>query len=355
MDVRVEHISKAFGEYTALDRVSVTIPSGRLTALLGPSGSGKTTLLRVIAGIEAPDAGRIRFGETDVTDLPIRDRRVGFVFQDYALFDHMTVADNIAFGLTVRRAARRAAPPQIEARVRDLLARVLLDGLASRYPKQLSGGQRQRVALARALAPEPQMLLLDEPFGALDARVRAELRGWLRRLHDEMHLTSVFVTHDQEEALEVADQIVVMSQGKIEQAGAPDDVFDQPASAFVMDFLGGVNILQGRAERDHAVFGELVLPYAGPATGPARAYVRGHDLVLRRPAAGSGDVTAVPVVVERVRRVGITTRVLVHSEEHGELTAEVPHRELEQLGVERGSRLVAHVRSARIFVQGEPS
>jgi sulfate transport system ATP-binding protein len=348
MDVKVEHINKAFGEYPALNDVSVTIPSGKLTAMLGPSGSGKTTLLRVIAGIDTPDSGRVRFGDTDVTELAIRDRRVGFVFQDYALFDHMTVADNVAFGLSVRG----RATSQIEARVRDLLARVQLASLADRYPKQLSGGQRQRVALARALAPEPQLLLLDEPFGALDARVRAELRSWLRRLHDELHLTSVFVTHDQEEALEVADQIVVMSQGKIEQAGAPDDVFDRPASAFVMDFLGGVNILEGHVHGDHAVFGDVVLPYAGEAVGPARAYVRGHDLVLHRPAAGSGNVSTMPVVVERVRRCGITARVLVHSEEHGELTAEVPHRELAGLGLERGTRLVAHIRSARIFPQG---
>ena len=345
MDVTVEQISKAFGEYPALDKVSVTIPSGKLTALLGPSGSGKTTLLRIIAGIDTADRGRVRFGETDVTELPVRSRGVGFVFQDYALFDHMTVAENVAFGLSVRR----AAPAQIEARVRELLGRVQLGGLASRYPKQLSGGQRQRVALARALAPDPRLLLLDEPFGALDARVRAELRGWLRRLHDELHLTSVFVTHDQEEALEVADQIVVMSAGKIEQSGAPDDVFDHPASAFVMDFLGGVNVLEGCVQGDRAVFGDFVLPYDGSSDGRARAYVRGHDLVLRAEPANDD---AVPVVVERIRRRGITARVLVHSEEHGELTAEVPHRELAALGAERGSRLYARVRSARIFVQG---
>jgi sulfate/thiosulfate transport system ATP-binding protein len=348
MDVRVDQIYKAFGEYPALDHVSVTIPSGQLTALLGPSGSGKTTLLRVIAGIEAPDRGRVKFGNTDVTNLPVRSRGVGFVFQDYALFDHMTVAENIAFGLSVRKAALS----QIDARVRDLLARVQLSGLASRYPKQLSGGQRQRVALARALAPDPQLLLLDEPFGALDARVRAELRGWLRRLHDELHLTSVFVTHDQEEALEVADQIVVMSSGKIEQAGAPDEVFERPASAFVMDFLGGVNVLEGHANGEHAVFGNVILPYEGSDTGRARAFVRGEDLVLRQPASGD-DVAAVQVTVERVRRRGITARVLVHSEEHGELTAEVPHREIEELGVERGSKLVVEVRSARIFVDRE--
>jgi sulfate transport system ATP-binding protein len=233
MHVEIDGIAKAFGEFPALDQVTTRIPDGKLVALLGPSGSGKTTLLRVIAGIEAPDRGRIRYGETDVTDHPIQVRRVGFVFQDYALFDHMTIADNIGFGLSVRKAPKR----EIAARVRDLLERVQLVGLDSRYPRELSGGQRQRVALARALAPDPQLLLLDEPFGALDARVRAELRGWLRRLHDDLKLTSIFVTHDQEEALEVADQIVVMNAGKIEQVGSPADVLDRPANAFVSDFF----------------------------------------------------------------------------------------------------------------------
>ena len=339
MDVEVEHITKAFGAYAALDDVSVAIPAGRLVALLGPSGSGKTTLLRVIAGIEAPDGGHVRFGAADVTERSIQERRVGFVFQDYALFEHMTVAENIAFGLRIRR----TPPDALGARVRDLLARVQLGGLDQRYPAQLSGGQRQRVALARALAPDPQLLLLDEPFGALDARVRAELRAWLRRIHDELHLTSVFVTHDQDEALEVADQLVVMNHGRIEQVGAPDEVFDRPASAFVMDFLGGANILHGRVTGDGAVFGDLVLPYDGAGRGTARAYVRGHDLVLRKGGAG------LPVVVERIRRVGVAARVLLRSEDHGELTAELPHHELATLGIERGAALVAEVRSARVF------
>jgi sulfate transport system ATP-binding protein len=356
--VAVDGVTKAFGEYPALADISVELPAGQLVALLGPSGSGKTTLLRVIAGIEAPDRGAIRFDGEDVTARPIRERGVGFVFQDYALFDHMTVADNVAFGLSVRR--RPAG--EIEARVRELLARVQLAGLAGRFPRQLSGGQRQRVALARALAPSPRLLLLDEPFGALDARVRAELRGWLRRLHDELHLTSVFVTHDQEEALEVADRIVVMHEGRIEQVGPPDEVFDRPASAFVMDFLGGVNVLEGVLVGERAVFGSVVLPVDERdrgASGPARAYVRGHDLVLA-PAAGAdaaalraaGEARELPVTVERVRRAGSTARVVVRSAEHGELVAELPHGELAGLGVTRGAALVARVRAARVFAGG---
>ncbi len=346
MKIDVENISKTFGEYPALENVSVSIPSGQLVALLGPSGSGKTTLLRLIAGIEEPDRGCVRFDGVDVTRRPIQNRKVGFVFQDYALFDHMTVAENIAFGLSVRSVERRL----IEARVRDLISRVQLDGLSQRFPQQLSGGQRQRVALARALAPDPVMLLLDEPFGALDARVRAELRSWLRRLHDELHLTSVFVTHDQEEALEVADQIVVMNVGAIEQIGAPTAVFDEPASAFVMDFLGGVNVLRGQVSGTQGVFGDLVLPWNGAGEGPARAYVRGHDLLLRKE---HGDGPGLPVVVSRIRRVGVAARVLVTTHLHGELTAELPHRELATLGVERGAKLFAQVRSARIFIRNE--
>ena len=236
MTVSVARLTKRFGDFTALDNVSLDARPGEFLALLGPSGSGKTTLLRVIAGIEAPDGGRIHYGEVDVIDHPIQARRIGFVFQDYALFDHMTVGDNIGFGLSVRGKPKA----EIAARVRELLERVQLVGLAGRYPRELSGGQRQRVALARALAPDPQLLLLDEPFGALDARVRAELRGWLRRLHDELKLTSIFVTHDQEEALEVADEIVVLSAGKIEQVGAPTDVLDRPANSFVADFFSYV-------------------------------------------------------------------------------------------------------------------
>ena len=351
VEIRVDHIIKAFGEFPALDDVGVAIPSGRLVALLGPSGSGKTTLLRIIAGIDTPDRGSIRFDGADVTETSIQARRVGFVFQDYALFDHMTVGQNVGFGLSVRGRPRS----EIDARVRDLLARVQLHGLSERYPKQLSGGQRQRVALARALAPDPRLLLLDEPFGALDARVRAELRGWLRRLHDDLGLTTIFVTHDQEEALEVADQIVVMNGGRVEQVGAPDDVFDRPASAFVMDFLGGANVLYGTVDGERAVFGDVVLPYGGGGSGPARAFVRGPDLVLHN--VPSESLRGFPrtegvlhVTVERVRRVGVAARVFVSTQDHGELTAELPHHELAGRGIERGARLVARVRSARVFL-----
>jgi sulfate transport system ATP-binding protein len=340
MEIRVEHVSKSFGELAAVDDVSLAIPSGALVALLGPSGSGKTTLLRVIAGLETPNQGSVFVGDKDITTSPIQSRGIGFVFQDYALFDHMTVAENVAFGLSVRK----KPAVEIRARVIELLQRVQLEGLAERFPNQLSGGQRQRVALARALAPGPRVLLLDEPFGALDARVRAELRGWLRRLHDDLHITSVFVTHDQEEALEVADQIVVLDRGKIEQVGTPIEVFDQPASAFVMEFLGGANVLNGEVKNDRAIFGELSLPWTGTGSGPARAFVRGHDLELAR----SGD--GLPVTIEHVREVGITARVTVTHTQHGELVIELPRHRLAELALARGDQATATVRIARVFL-----
>jgi sulfate transport system ATP-binding protein len=349
MQITVDNVSKAFGELPALTRVDVTIPSGSLVALLGPSGSGKTTLLRVIAGIEAPDRGRILFGDDDVTDRPVRERKIGFVFQDYALFDHMTVAQNIAFGLAVRKQSRLAQ----DVRVRELLELVQLDGLGARLPRQLSGGQRQRVALARALAPEPQVLLLDEPFGALDARVRQELRGWLRRLHDTLHVTSVFVTHDQDEALEVADRIVVMNHGKVEQVGEPEAVFDQPASAFVMDFLGGVNVVRGDADGDAGTFGPLTLPADG-VRGPAAAYVRTRDLELvpgGGTASGAEAVTALAAKITRVRRIGVGVRVDLAAAGALELTAELPDRDFTALGVAVGDAVTARVLRARVFAK----
>lgn len=342
MKVEVDALRVRFGEVAAVAGVSLAIESGELVALLGPSGSGKTTLLRAIAGLATPEAGRVRFGGDDVTGTPVRERGVGFVFQDYALFEHMTVEDNVAFGLAVRKTDKR----RIAERVAELLSRVQLDGFGSRMPRELSGGQRQRVALARALAPEPRLLLLDEPFGALDARVRAELRGWLRRLHDELRVTSVFVTHDQDEALEVADRVVVMNAGRVEQAGTPDELFDTPATAFVMEFLGGTNTLAGgRVAGAVARFGALELPATGHADGPARAFVRSHDLVLARDPNGA----SMPVTVAHVRRVGVAARVVVTHPDHGELVAELPARDVSALGVERGARLHAHVRSARIF------
>ncbi|MEY3748067.1 MAG: hypothetical protein RL194_1526, partial [Pseudomonadota bacterium] len=246
MSIEIKNITKQFGSFNALNNVSVDVPSGELVALLGPSGCGKTTLLRIIAGLETPDSGSIHFHGEETTDRNVRERQVGFVFQHYALFRHMTVFENVAFGLRVRPKKTRPSEAEIHRRVHELLNLVQLDWLADRYPPQLSGGQRQRIALARALAVEPKVLLLDEPFGALDAKVRKDLRRWLRRLHDELHITSVFVTHDQEEALEVADRIVVMNQGNVEQIGTPQDVYDQPASPFVYQFLGNVNLFHSR-------------------------------------------------------------------------------------------------------------
>ncbi|MEP6697983.1 MAG: sulfate ABC transporter ATP-binding protein [Pseudonocardiales bacterium] len=247
MAISVSHVSKAFGTFTALNDVSVDIASGSLTALLGPSGGGKSTLLRIIAGLETPDSGTVMIGGEDATDLPPQRRRVGFVFQHYAAFKHMTVYRNVAFGLTIRKRPKE----EIRTRVEELLELVHLDGMAERYPAQLSGGQRQRMALARALAVQPDVLLLDEPFGALDAQVRKELRTWLRRLHDEMHVTTVFVTHDQEEAMDVADSIAVLAAGEVVQKGTPDDLYDRPANDFVMSFLGPVTTVRGRLARPH--------------------------------------------------------------------------------------------------------
>ena len=280
MSIQALNISKRFGQFAALDNVDLEIPSGELVALLGPSGSGKTTLLRVIAGLEFADAGSVQFDGRDISDRTARERRVGFVFQHYALFRHMTVFENIAFGLRVRPRESRPSKEQIAAKVHELLKLIQLETLAQRYPSQLSGGQRQRVALARALAVEPSVLLLDEPFGALDAKVRLELRRWLRQLHDEIHITSVFVTHDQEEALEVADRVVVMNQGRIEQMGSPEEVYNFPATPFVYNFLGNVNLFHGRLEGDQAYIHE-------GATGHV-VYVRPHLLDIdRAPNGGS--------------------------------------------------------------------
>ena len=291
MSVEVENIRKVFGTYTALDDVSLRVKSGQLTALLGPSGSGKTTLLRIIAGLEYADAGsgRIKFHGEDVTVVPAGKRKVGFVFQHYALFRHMTVFENIAFGLRVRR--RRERPPEAEIgrRVRKLLKLVQLESHAGRYPHQLSGGQRQRIALARALAVEPKVLLLDEPFGALDAKVRKELRRWLRLFHDEINLTTVFVTHDQEEALEIADEVVIMNQAKVEQVGTPQEVYDRPASPFVYEFLGNVNVLRAQAlaaARAHE-------PGAVAVEADGQVYVRPHDIEVLPHKPGAAGIVAV--------------------------------------------------------------
>jgi sulfate/thiosulfate transport system ATP-binding protein len=286
VSIIVKEVTKRFGKFTALDRVSVEVHDGCLLALLGPSGSGKTTLLRVIAGLEVPDSGAVFSHDEDVTHRSARERNVGFVFQHYALFRHMNVFENIAFALRVRGRPEQ----QVRERVRELLHLIRLEGLERRLPAQLSGGQRQRVALARALAAQPRVLLLDEPFGALDTRVRQELRDWLRRLHDDLGATTVLVTHDQDEAFAVADRVVVMRGGRVEQAGTPQEVFEHPASAFVMDFLGNVNVFPGQVQNGRALLGHLEVDYPDyphDESRPANGYVRPHELEIERSAGPS--------------------------------------------------------------------
>ena len=310
--ITAHHITKSFGDFTALDDVSMEIPSGSLTALLGPSGSGKSTLLRVIAGLERPDAGSVEIDGRDATALPPQRRGVGFVFQHYAAFKHMTVRENVAFGLKVARRPKA----EIRARVDELLELVQLPGLADRYPAQLSGGQRQRMALARSLAVQPSVLLLDEPFGALDARVRKELRAWLRHLHDEVHVTTVFVTHDQEEAMEVADRIVVMNHGRIEQVGGPRDLYEHPANAFVMGFIGPVTRL-----------GEL--------------FIRPHDVEVRRQPNG----TTSEAMVERLVHLGFEVRADLVLHDGQRLQAQLSREDADELELAQGQ--IVWVRPSR--------
>ena len=289
MSIEIRNVSKNFNAFKALNEINLDIQSGELVALLGPSGCGKTTLLRIIAGLETPDAGSIVFHGEDVSQHDVRDRNVGFVFQHYALFRHMTVFDNVAFGLRMKPKRERPSEKQIAEKVHELLNMVQLDWLADRYPEQLSGGQRQRIALARALAVEPKILLLDEPFGALDAKVRKELRRWLRKFHDEIHLTTIFVTHDQEEALEIADEVVIMNQAKVEQVGTPQEVYDRPASPFVYEFLGNVNVLRAQA------LASVGAHDAGAPTLEAdgQVYVRPHDIEVQPHATGAPGIAAV--------------------------------------------------------------
>ena len=309
MSIRVQHIMKKFGAFAALNDVTLDFPTGQLVGLLGPSGCGKTTLLRIIAGLESADGGRVFLDGEDASNAHVRERQVGFVFQHYALFRHMTVFDNVAFGLRVKPRGQRPSESTIRARVRELLDLVQLSALARRYPTQLSGGQRQRVALARALAVEPRVLLLDEPFGALDAKVRKELRRWLRKLHDVLHITSIFVTHDQEEALEVSDRVVLMNHGRVEQVGAPQEVYEQPASPFVYSFLGAVNLFHGRVQDHHLHVGEGRLPVGHNGFQPgaeALGFVRPHELDIETNPAETAGIAA---RVERVLVFGSTARV----------------------------------------------
>jgi len=336
MQIQIRDIHKAFGSFPALKGVNLDIHSGELIALLGPSGSGKTTLLRTIAGLEYQDHGRILFGGEDIARRPVRERGVGFVFQHYALFKHMTVGDNIAFGLRVREGKTRPTEAAIKQRVAELLELVQLAGLDQRYPSQLSGGQRQRVALARALAIEPKVLLLDEPFGALDAKVRKDLRRWLRELHDKTGYTTIFVTHDQEEALELADRVVVMNQGRIEQVGGTDEVYERPATPFVFDFLGSVNILSGevRGRALHLNGSSFELDSIHPA-GAVDVYVRPHDFQLVADGAPGLDA-----VVRTVQRTGATVRISVSLHTQDEpVELELSHLDPQARGRKSGEAL----------------
>ncbi len=339
MSITIQNISKRFGNFVALDNINLEIPTGELVALLGPSGCGKTTLLRIIAGMETADGGEVLFSGQEATHLHARDRNVGFVFQHYALFRHMTVFENVAFGLRVKPRKERPAEAEIRKRVMDLLGLVQLDWLADRYPSQLSGGQRQRIALARALAVEPKVLLLDEPFGALDTKVRKELRRWLRRLHDEMHISSVFVTHDQEEALEVADRVVVMNHGRIEQIGSPDAVYSNPASPFVYQFLGNVNVFHSRLHGEWADVG---------AAGEGVAFVRPHEIDIEHaPVAGGLEA-----LVQDVHAIGPTVRVeLLHGKEV--VDVELTRERADTLGIANGQRVWLKPRQMKVFAQGE--
>jgi sulfate transport system ATP-binding protein len=316
MSIAIQQVAKRFGSFVALDDVSLAIASGSLTALLGPSGSGKSTLLRVIAGLEQPDSGNVSILGEDTTHLSPQKRGVGFVFQHYAAFKHLTVRDNVAFGLKIRKRPRA----EIRTRVDELLALVQLDNFAHRYPSQLSGGQRQRMALARALAIEPKVLLLDEPFGALDARVRKELRAWLRRLHDDVHVTTVFVTHDQEEAMEVADRVAVMNEGRIEQTGKPRDLYEHPANEFVMSFVGSVNRL-------------------------GDSFVRPHDVEIRLAPNGATR----EAIVRRVLYLGFEVRIELALRDGQELWAQVSRNEIDKLGLEAGQAIFIRAAREQVF------
>ena len=347
MSIEVRNITKGFGSFTALNHVDLEIPTGELVALLGPSGSGKTTLLRIIAGLEVADAGTVRFDGDDITDRSARERRVGFVFQHYALFRHMTVFENIAFGLQVRPARLRPPKETIREKVHELLRLIQLEGLAQRYPSQLSGGQRQRVALARALAVEPSVLLLDEPFGALDAKVRVELRRWLRQLHDEIHITSVFVTHDQEEALEVADRVVVMNQGRIEQVGPPDQVYDHPVSPFVYQFLGNVNLFHGRVDDGQASFHHRAAP-AGETLPDQETlvYVRPHFLEIHRQPNGGSHFRA---VIKHINRAGPVVKIDALTEWGDLVQVELPQEKFRELRLSRNEAVFLIPKEMKVF------
>lgn len=340
MSITITNLNKQFGTYKALNDINLEVNSGELLALLGPSGCGKTSLLRIIGGLDVADSGKLLFHGEDVEQRNARERNVGFVFQHYALFRHMTVFENVAFGLRVKPKKERQNEAVIRHRVHELLNLIQLDWLADRYPSQLSGGQRQRIALARALAVEPKILLLDEPFGALDAQVRKELRRWLRRLHDDLHITSIFVTHDQEEALEVADRVVVMNKGKIEQIGTPDEVYAAPATPFVYQFIGSVNLFHSR---DHAPWAEL--------HGEAVAYVRPHDIEISRIQQNNKSLQ---VEVKLVRAIGSVVRVEVAADGSSEfIEIELSRERFDTSPLVHGDKIFIRPRQFRVFQTGE--
>jgi len=365
VSVRVQAMTKRFGlrqEVVGVDQVSFSAPEHCITSLLGPSGSGKSTLLRLVAGLEVPDAGKVEIHGQDVTNTPVRERRVGFVFQNYALFRHMTVFDNVAFGLSVRRAAKS----EIQGRVERLLALVQLSGYERRLPDQLSGGQRQRIALARALATEPRVLLLDEPFGALDARVRVELREWLRSMHEQTQVTTLLVTHDQEEALELSQHVVLLSNGQIQQAGTPSELYENPSSGFVASFLGGAKVLTGSVEQGRASFGTIGLSASVDLADGARveAFVRPQDVRLEKvqagpivePSQGSERAPATPPAdsgareawVERLVKVGSYVKLSVVLPGGDRLSVQMPRHEVEERGIAQGDRVLLEVRHVKV-------
>jgi sulfate transport system ATP-binding protein len=333
MGIAVENVTKKYGSFYAVDNVSLEVKTGSLVALLGPSGSGKSTLLRIIAGLEAPDKGQIWLNGENATYKSVQERNIGFVFQNYALFKHLTVRENVAFGLDIRKISKN----KINQRIEELLQLVRLEGLGDRYPSQLSGGQRQRVALARALAVKPQILLLDEPFGALDAKVRKELRMWLRQLHEEVHVTTVFVTHDQEEAMEIADEIVVMNQGCVEQVGTPTEIYDYPATPFVMSFIGPVNVLPGLTG---------IVPNYHQLTAKDKIFLRPHDVVIQNDNGGEDAVSA---QVDRIIHLGWEVRVELILKSGERVNAHLTREKFKQLQLQPQQPVWVKSKKARVF------
>lgn len=350
MSISIENISKAFGSTTILHDINLEIKSGELVALLGPSGSGKTSLLRIIAGLEQPDEGTVLFDSQDLSNVSVGERKVGFVFQHYALFRNMTIYENIAYGLRVRPRKIRPSKKQIDEKVKELLQLIKLEQFANRYPGELSGGQRQRVALARSLAVEPEVLLLDEPFGALDAKVRKDLRRWLRKLHNDFPITSVFVTHDQEEALDVADRIVIMNDGKIEQVGSPIEVYEKPANPFVYDFLGSVNTFSGRVKNGKLQTGDYSIEVPGieeSTDGNGVGYIRPHDFIIEK--VSSGD-TSIETIVEHIHAVGPIVRLELQRKDNGEfIELEVTKEQNEDLQFSKGDTAYVKPKEVKVF------